>query len=280
MTTVPSAAELRVYREFASSLAGEAGRIGLKYFRTGVEVETKADHTPVTRADRETEQFIRGAIAERFPDHLVTGEEFGSSLGTEKFEGPAGSGPDFSWIIDPIDGTKAFVHGVPLYTTLIALLYRGNPVVGIIHNPVMNETVAASVGGGCTLNEEPCAVSGRAELSDARIHATDFADLYRRKPALTVELLSRSSSARTWADAYGYLLVATGRAEAMIDPVMAPWDIAPLGPIITEAGGRFTSLDGAETWTSGSALATNGHVHDEILRMVGDTKPQSADPST
>ena len=270
MSSLPPQPDLLGFRSFAEDVAHEAGRISLKYFRSGVEVETKADLTPVTRADRETEQFIRRAIADRFPDHLITGEEFGTigshgeplqdaALPREKRR--------FRWIVDPIDGTKAFVHGVPLFTTLLALLIDEEPVVGLIHNPVLEETVSASVGGGCTRNGVPCRVSGVGEIEKARVHSTDFADLYRHHPVLAEKLLGRVFSARTWADGYGYLLVATGRAEVMLDPVMALWDIAPLGPIISEAGGRFSSIDGTEAWTGTSALATNGLLHDSILRL-------------
>ncbi|HUX50885.1 MAG TPA: inositol monophosphatase family protein [Spirochaetia bacterium] len=265
--------ELRPFRQFAESLAEEAGRISLNYFRKAIDVETKADLTPVTRADRETEQFIRSSIAHRFPGHLITGEEFGTTIGNRKPDnadeapGSAVADSPFRWVVDPIDGTKAFVLGVPLYTTLIALLYNEQPVVGIIHNPVLGETASASVGGGCTLNGASCKVSTCSSLAEARVHSTDYANLARREPDFARLLLEEAGSARTWADAYGYLLVASGRADVMIDPVMSPWDIAPLGPIIGEAGGELTALDGTNTWTGESALATNGTLHRQILDL-------------
>lgn len=264
-------APLRSYRDFAEELAREAGRIAVRYFRSGIEVETKSDQTPVTRADRETERLIRAAITERYPDHLVTGEEFGTTRGGKPAAGAAAVDGALRWVVDPIDGTKAFIHGVPLFTTLIALLHNGRPVVGIIHNPVLDETCSAAAGCGCTLNGTPCSVSRVDTLERARVHTTDFGDLYRAVPALTGKLLERARAARTWADGYGYLMVATGRAEAMLDPVMSLWDIAPLGPVITEAGGRFTAIDGTETWTGTSGLATNGRVHEEILRLGAGT---------
>jgi len=273
MHVMLSGDELRPYRQFAELLAEEAGRISLSYFRKPIDVEMKADLTPVTRADRETERFIRESIAHRFPGHLITGEEFGTTLGVRKPENadkaPGSSAAEslYRWVVDPIDGTKAFVLGVPLYTTLIALLYNEQPVVGIIHNPVLGETVSASVGGGCTLNGAACKVSGCDSLAEARVHTTDYANLARLEPDLARVLLGRVGSARTWADAYGYLLIATGRADVMIDPAMSPWDIAPLGPIIAEAGGRLTALDGTETWTGDSALATNGILHHQILDL-------------
>lgn len=268
---VLDAAQLRGYREFAEELAREAGRIAVGYFRSGVEVETKSDETPVTRADRETERFIRAAITERYPGHLVIGEEFGTTRGGKAVAGDAQGEGAFRWVVDPIDGTKAFIHGVPLFTTLIALLFEGTPVVGIIHNPILEETCSAATGDGCTLNGTACRVSSVDSLDRARLHSTDFSDLYRAVPALAGKLLERARAARTWADGYGYLMVATGRAEAMLDPVMSLWDIAPLGPVITEAGGRFTAIDGTETWTGTSGLATNGLVHEEILRLGAET---------
>jgi len=270
----PDAAQLSRYRDFAAEVAREAGLTALRYFRSGVEVETKSDETPVTRADRETERFIRGALSERYPDHLVIGEEFGASRGGKPVSGEAQGEGAFRWVVDPIDGTKAFIHGVPLFTTLIALLHEGRPVVGIIHNPVLEETCSAAVGCGCTLNGSACRVSTVDSLERGRLHSTDFSDLYRAAPALAAKLLGRAGAARTWADGYGYLMVATGRAEAMIDPVMSLWDIAPLGPVITEAGGRFTAIDGTETWTGTSGLATNGLVHEQILRLASAGSPQ------
>ncbi|WP_455381735.1 inositol monophosphatase family protein [Salinispira pacifica] len=263
---VPDSGELSGYRRFAEELAREGGRIAARYFGTGVEVEKKADETPVTRADRETEQFIRAALSERFPDHLITGEEYGTTLAGRATAASESSSP-YRWVIDPIDGTKSFVHQIPLFTTLIALLYREQPVVGIIHNPILDECASAAVGGGCTLNGEPCRVSSVSSIEKARVHSTDFADLFRHASGLTSKLLERAAAARTWADGYGYLLVATGRADVMLDPVMALWDIAPIGPVVTEAGGRFTAIDGSESWTGGSGLATNGALHDRVLEL-------------
>ncbi len=257
--------KLRGYRAFAEQLAKSAGEIALSFFRTNVAVELKKDETPVTIADRETERFIRKSIAERYPDHDIVGEELGS--GDSK-------GSPWQWVVDPIDGTKAFVAGVPLYTTLIALLHEGTPVVGVVHNGVLRETVSAASGGGCTVNGSPCHVSDVSLIQACRLQTTDYSALYRRLPSFAARILPRVRSAYTWADAYGYVLVATGRADIMLDSAMALWDVAPLKPIITEAGGRFTDLAGDDSGTGTSALATNGLVHDELLELL---RPEAAD---
>lgn len=252
--------DLEELRAFAERLAEAAGEVALSYFHKHVEVELKSDQSPVTVADRETERFIRAAITERYPDHDILGEEYGA--------GDTTAGCAFKWVVDPIDGTKAFIAGVPLYTTLIALLYDGEPVIGVIRNGVLRETVSAAVGHGCTMNGTPCRVSREASLENARLNVTDYASLSRKLPAFVDRILPLVRSANTWADAYGYLLVATGRADIMMDPAMSLWDIAPLRPIITEAGGSFTDLDGSDSGTGTSALATNGLLHDRLLQML------------
>ncbi|MFP4442616.1 MAG: inositol monophosphatase family protein [Spirochaetia bacterium] len=248
--------QLRELIDFAEKLAGDAGKITLKYFKSGVQVELKQDRTPVTIADRETEQYIRNQITDRYPDHSVVGEEHGA----------ANKSSEWKWIIDPIDGTKAFIHGIPLYTVLIGLVLNDVPVAGIIHNPVLEETVAAGTGLGCTLNGSPCKVSTQRRFSESKIHATDAAHLYTRYPDFTRRLLSSCGSLRTWADGYGYLLVASGRADGMLDPIMSLWDIAPLKPVIKEAGGVFTSITGKDENLGTSAAAGNPFIHAEILK--------------
>lgn len=258
MNISPGAAELGQYLDFATELAREAGRITLKYFRQGVEVESKADASPVTIADRQTEQFIRERIKARYPAHGVLGEEYGE-------ENP---GAALRWIIDPIDGTQAFVHGIPLYTVLLALEFDGDTRVGVIHNPALDETACAATGLGCRYNGAPCHVSQTSDLSKAWVQSTNFASLARRRPKFCQELLTRAASGRTWADAHGYLLVATGRSDAMIDPVMSLWDVAPLRPIILEAGGRLTDLDGKDSLYVKNAVASNGALHEQLLALA------------
>jgi histidinol phosphatase-like enzyme (inositol monophosphatase family) len=258
MSPKPHRHKLKEYLDFAAALAEEAGQITLRYFRSGVAVETKSDASPVTIADRETEQFIRDRIIATYPDHGILGEEHGE----------VNAGARWRWIVDPIDGTQSFIHGVPLYTTLIALECSGDMVAGVIHCPPQAETVAAAVGYGCAWNGQPCRVSDTASLDEARLNVTDYADLLRRKPKFAAALLGRVRMARGWADAYSYLLVATGRADLAVDPVMSLWDCAPLKPIIEEAGGVYTDFDGAPSLHTGSSLASNGKLHAELLELA------------
>jgi len=213
----------------------------------------------VTIADREAETYLRRQIAERFPDDGVLGEEEGEHTGRSGRR----------WIVDPIDGTFAFVHGVPFYGVLIALEIDGDPVAGVVNIPVLNELVAAATGLGCSLNGEPARVSSTESLRDALLLATNFRECARRGFGRAAELLQqRARSCRTWGDCYGYVLVATGRADVMLDPVMNLWDCAPLLPIMEEAGGTFTDWRGARTINGGNSIATNGLLFDEVMSLV------------
>jgi histidinol phosphatase-like enzyme (inositol monophosphatase family) len=243
---------------FAIESAVEAGKLTLQYYRQSVDVERKADDTPVTLADREAEQLIRSSIEAEYPSHSILGEEF-----EEK-----GTKSSFRWILDPIDGTQSFVRGVPLYAVLIALQYRHEPLLGVIHIPPLRETVAAAVGLGCFHDGEACRVRNTKSLDDAWVHATDVVSLARHRPAFLRRLLEEVGFLRTWGDAYGYLLVATGRADVMIDPVMKVWDIAPLMPIVTEAGGWFGDLDGNRNAFGDSALACVPALRERLLSLL------------
>ncbi|MBD3406290.1 MAG: histidinol-phosphatase [Candidatus Lokiarchaeota archaeon] len=248
----------RKYLSEATRIAVVAGEITLKYFLSSPEIEIKDDMTPVTKADRLTERYIRDELLKHFPKHGLVGEEFG----TRKSDSP------FRWLIDPIDGTKSFIHGVPLYTVLISLLYEEEPILGVIHNPPSGETVSAAIGLGCIHGKAHCKVGDVTELSEARVQVTDYADLVTYRPEFSEQLLRTAKSCRTYGDAYGYLFVASGRADVMIDPIMKPWDIAPLKPIITEAGGVFSDLDGNDEALGTSALAANKDLHKQVLDLV------------
>ena len=249
---------MKEYLDFAVGLSEEAGRITLSYFNKQIDVELKEDSSPVTVADRKTESLIREAIREKYPEHGILGEEFGA----------VETGSPYTWIIDPIDGTKSFIHGIPLYTVLIALLKNGEPSVGVIHNPPLGETAAAAVGMGCTLNGSTCRVSPTASLEQANVQVTDPADLMRRYPVFTGRLFERIRLCRSWGDGYGYLLVASGRVDAMLDPVLAPWDAAPLKVIISEAGGMMTDFSGRSKALCESAIAANERLHREIIGLL------------
>lgn len=246
----------------AEGFAREAGDVTLRWFGAGVDAEAKEDGTPVTVADREAETLLRTRIGDRFPGHGILGEEFGET----------GAGADVRWILDPIDGTKSFVHGVPLYGVLIGVELEGEPVVGVAHFPATGETVAAGRGFGARYNGNLCAVSDNADLSRAVLLTTDSGAITASEIADGWSaLVRRVAFSRTWGDAYGHMLVATGRADIMVDPELSPWDAAPLLTILREAGGSFTSVGGEATIHGGSGVSSNGVLHDEVLRQLRAT---------
>jgi histidinol-phosphatase len=245
--------------DFAVELARGAGEITLKYFRKTPETTTKTDGSFVTIADREAEAYMRKLIGARFPDDGILGEEEGESKGRSGRR----------WIIDPIDGTFAFVHGVPFYGVLIGLEIDGEMSVGVINIPALDELVSAAKGVGCFLNGEPARVSQTERLEYALLLSTDFSSSERYGFGKAAELLqARAKTSRTWGDCYGYVLVATGRADVMLDPVMNLWDCAALLPIIEEAGGTFTDWAGVRTASGGNSIATNGLLFAEVMRLV------------
>ena len=253
--------EIVARERFAEQLSVQAGSIIRRYYYGGTaRTETKSDGSPVTDADRDAERFLRNRINDAFPHDSVLGEEYGEQAGDN----------DWKWILDPIDGTKSFVTGVPLFTVLIAVVRDGAPQLGVIHNPITNETVSASIGNGCRFNGAPTSVRPCDDLAGAMVLTTDPAELARRRPNYSRALTETAGSIRTWADGYGYLLVATGRADAMIDPIVQPWDVAPLYPVITEAGGILTDCDGNRSQESlaTSALAATPGVHRALLNLA------------
>ncbi len=250
---------LRDLLEFAVDLAEKAGEITLRYFQGRFAVETKADASPVTVADREAETYIRQAIESRFPSDGIVGEEFGEARPEARRR----------WIIDPIDGTYSFVRGVPLFGVLIGLERQDEPVVGVIRLPALDETVAAARGEGCYWRGRRTRVSDTSGLGGALCLATELRpeDDPARAAALG-RLVTAVGAARTWGDCYGYALVATGRADVMVDPAMHVWDCAALLPVIEEAGGRFTDWRGERTIRGADAVASNGLLHDGVLALL------------
>ncbi len=246
---------------FAIDLAEAAGATTLELFQNpALAVDVKGDGSPVTAADLAAERLVRDRLAERHPGDGVVGEEHAD---TESATGR-------NWVVDPIDGTKAFTKGVPLYATLIALVDEHGPAIGVVHLPALGETVAAGRRLGATFNGVPCSVSDHASLDGAYLTTSGFG--YWPAESLA-RILASPAVFRTWGDAYGYTLVATGRAEAMIDPLANPWDVAPMAVIIPEAGGRFTSIggdDSADAYRQGSGVATNGTLHDDVLALLND----------
>lgn len=241
-----------------------AGRRTLAHFNAGVAVETKADDTPVTIADREAEQVIRARIGKTFPKHAILGEEGGSTAGDERYR----------WIIDPIDGTKSFIHGVPLYGVLIGVEVNGSADVGVCYLPALDEMLFAARGLGCHWNGRRARVSNVAALEQAALTTSSATSCLARSDAFE-KLTARTRLNRGWGDCYGYVLVATGRAEIMLDPKMNPWDCAPFLPILEEAGGRFCSWDGKPTIWGKDAVATNAALFDPVLAILKDEKPKT-----
>lgn len=243
--------------DVARQAAYLGGRRTLAYFNTGVAVETKSDETPVTRADREAETVIRDYINQHFPDHAIIGEEHGEQRGSA----------DYRWIIDPIDGTKSFIHGVPIYGVLIGVEVANQASVGVVYLPALDEMVSAATGLGCWWNGRRAHVSTVERLADATILTTSVTSCMKRSDAYE-KLAAQTKLQRGWGDCYGYVLVATGRAEIMIDPAMNPWDCAPMLPIMREAGGHFAAWDGTPTIWGKDAFATNDALYAEVAAAL------------
>jgi len=253
------------YREFMIELARRSGEFIRPHFGDpALAVETKNDLSPVTVADRGAEELMRSLIAKKFPAHGVIGEELGADR------------PDaeWVWVLDPIDGTKAFITGVPLWGTLIALLHDGRPVLGAIHQPVLNQLMIGcdasdAASATTTLNARPVRVRQTARIEDATILTSDPVNprKYQNGPACDA-LLARARLARTWGDCYGYLLLAAGYADAMLDPILSPWDIQALIPIVRGAGGVITDWRGGDPVKADSIVAATPVLHPQILAAL------------
>jgi histidinol phosphatase-like enzyme (inositol monophosphatase family) len=243
------------------TLTQAAGELTLRWFRAAeLDVERKGDGTPVTEADRAAERFLREHLGARFPQDAIIGEEEPVATGT--------SGR--TWVIDPIDGTKSFTHGVPLYSNLLALYDDGGCALGVINLPALGTTVYAGRGLGCYADGEPAHVNDTASLADSCVCTSGLGPWTH---AQLDALRDAGPLLRTWGDGYGFALVAMGDIEAMVDPRVAVWDLGPLPVIVREAGGRYTDLRGSEqidldVGRTASAVASNGHVHDELLEVV------------
>jgi histidinol phosphatase-like enzyme (inositol monophosphatase family) len=252
--TVPPADQATL--DLAVAIARSAGEQTLRWFRsTDLAVDTKGDGTPVTAADRAAERHIRERLAEAFPDDGILGEE----------EAPVASRSGRRWILDPIDGTKAFTVGVPLFSNLLALEDEHGIAVGVVNLPALGETVWAGRGLGCWTERGPARVSDTPTLEGAYVMSSSFSHW---PPGHVQALGDAGAVLRTWGDGYGYALVASGRVAAMVDPVVEPYDVGPMPVLLAEAGGRFTDLRGATTIDGGSGVGSNGHVHDELLRVL------------
>jgi histidinol phosphatase-like enzyme (inositol monophosphatase family) len=241
----------------AVALARRAGELTLRWFRNAdLVVDRKGDGTPVTEADRGAERLLREVLGERFPHDAISGEEEADTAGDSGRR----------WIIDPIDGTKAFTHGVPLYSNLVALHDEHGPALGVINLPALGETVYAGRGLGCFCDGAPARVSSRTSISDAYVMCSSVGASW---PDDALHRVRHSGlKLRTWGDGYGYALVATGRAEAMLDYGIAPYDVAAMPVILCVAGGSFSDWAGAARIDSGTAIASNGALHEELLTLL------------
>jgi histidinol phosphatase-like enzyme (inositol monophosphatase family) len=245
--------------EAVADVARVAGEVALGYYRGALVVESKGDGSPVTIADRHAERSAREWIERRFPEDGIIGEEYGEARG----DAPR------RWIVDPIDGTKTFVRGVPLWGTLVAVAEGDAVLAGAAYFPAVKEIIAAAKGEGCWWNQHRCHVSEVTRLGNATVLTTD--ERFTKTPHHAAgwrALAAQSAVARTWGDCYGYLLVATGRAEVMTDGIVGAWDTAPFLPIIEEAGGVFTDWTGAHTPFGGSAIATNAALAREVRSIL------------
>jgi histidinol-phosphatase len=248
--------------QFASETVYLAGRLTLGYFGGGIRPDYKLDDTPVTLADRLSEELIRKRIEEHYPSHAIVGEEFGEK---------ASAGASHRWFVDPIDGTKSFIRGVPLYAVLLGLEIDGVVEVGAAYYPGTDEMLCAATGEGAWWNGRPARVSPQADLSRAFVSFTDIgAFAHHGKQAAWDRLAQRVYCRAGWTDAYGYLLAATGRVEIMLDPIMEPYDCGPFVAILKEAGGYFGDWHGNRTIFGREGLATNAALAGEVLRLLND----------
>jgi len=250
---------------FARAAALDAGKLILEYYlSTSLTVDRKRDRSPVTIADRRAEELLRAGIAREFPGDGILGEEFGEQPGTSGYR----------WILDPLDGTKSFIHGVPLFGTLVGVEFEKQCVVGVCHFPVLGETAwgAKSLGawwqpaGG---EARPAKVSSVADFAQSLFCFTTVQGFSRigRRDAFDA-LIEAAGIARGWGDCYGHILVATGRAEVMVDPLMNVWDAAALIPIVEEAGGHFIDWNGTATANSGNGISVNAALREQVLRIT------------
>jgi histidinol phosphatase-like enzyme (inositol monophosphatase family) len=253
-------AERDEFLPFVHELAAVSTAVVRRYYLQGTAVELKGDHTPVTAADRRAEEVMRLLIAQRYPDHGILGEEHGMERPQARYR----------WVLDPIDGTKAFVSHCFIFGTLISLLRDGRPILGAIAHPLTGH-VLVGLGSGPTLlgDREMRVRSSCARLEDATVLATGHWEMVARPDGAAFEALTRRARLyRTWGDCHGYFQVATGGADVMFDPLLKAWDICALVPVIEGAGGRVTAIDGSDPLQGTDMVASNGSLHDELIRLM------------
>lgn len=247
--------DLNEFKFFSKELAKASSNIIRKYFRTEVNIETKEDNSPVTIADKKAEEVMRELISKNYPEHGIFGEEFGES----------NKGSEYTWILDPIDGTKSFICGAYSFGTLIGLLKNGEPILGVYSHPVLNDFL---IGDNLEtkINGVKTSVRNCGKLSDAVLLTTDHISIEKYQNIEKFNNLIRKVKLyRNWGDCYGYYLLATGYADIMIDPIMSPWDLLPLIPIVKGAGGVITDYQGNDPIKGKSAIAGSKQIHHDVI---------------
>ncbi len=250
--------DLSELKTFCKALADESGKIIKKYFRSGVGVELKADFSPVTIADKKAEEIIRNMILKEFPNHGILGEEFGN-------ENP---NAEYKWIIDPIDGTKSFIHGMITFGTLIALVKNNQPVLGVINQPILNDFLIGD-NRSTELNGTKVRVRKTEKLEEALLLTTDHLNIAKYQNGQKFDdLIKKVKLYRTWGNCFGYYLVATGYADIMTDPIMSVWDTAALIPVVKGAGGVITDFKGNDVLENNSVIAASPSLHSEVIKLL------------
>ncbi len=249
---------MQEFIDFSKELARASGEVIMTYFRSDISVETKADNSPVTIADRQAEEIMREMIMKAFPTHGIIGEEFGNH----------NEDAEYQWVLDPIDGTKSFISGTFLFGSLIGLMRNGQPIVGAIHHPATSHLLIGD-GEAARLNDEVVRVRETRQLRDAVMLYTDFIHVGQYQNGIAFQqLMGRTNYNRTWGDCHGYFLLATGYADIMLDPIMHLWDIVALIPIIEGAGGVITAWNGGPPLSGNGIIASNRHLHSQVLRVL------------
>lgn len=254
-------AERQEFLPFLHELAAVSSAVIRPYYLQGTSIETKADNSPVTAADKRAEEVMRLLINQRYPDHGILGEEFGLHQGSARYR----------WVLDPIDGTKAFISNCYIFGTLISLVRDGRPILGAIASPLTGHVLVGLGGEQTLLGERAVTVRPCARIEEATVLTTSHWEMMDRPEGPGFEALARRAKLyRTWGDCHGYFQVATGGADVMLDPVLKPWDILALVPVIEGAGGRVTGIDGGDPLLAKDLLASAGGLHDEVLQLLAN----------
>jgi histidinol-phosphatase len=245
--------------DLAVETARKAGRLALRYFDSGLAVEWKPDHSPVTVADREAEALLRTTLLGRFPHDGFLGEESGDTPGTSGYR----------WIIDPIDGTRSFVRGIPIWATLVGLEYQGEQILGVVDVPALGHTYRALKGDGAYRGEHRIRVSEVNELAEAQIFYSSLSWFIKAGcQDRFLALAGQTQRQRGFGDFYGFVLVAQGSGELMVEHGVHVWDVAAIKPLVEEAGGRYSDWDGKPDIHRTDVIVSNGRLHDQALRIL------------